>query len=82
MPLQRFSHLSEADDMETTKFDPSSRRFGLGDGVILIGALALALGSLRSGAWFDRIPQRIHFTSKAARTVRGFDIAILTREST
>jgi hypothetical protein len=71
MPLQRFSHLSEADDMETRKSHPSSRRFGLGDGVILIGALALGLGSLRSGAWFDRIPQRIHFWREAYSELTG-----------
>jgi hypothetical protein len=57
--------------METRISDPSPRRFGIGDGVILIGAMALALGSLRSGAWFDRIPQRFEFWKQAYFELTG-----------
>ena len=33
--------------------------------------MALALGSLRSGAWLDRIPQRVHFWRQAYSELTG-----------
>jgi hypothetical protein len=41
--------------METVADAPGSRRFNLGDGLILIWALALTLAVLRSNGWFERI---------------------------
>jgi hypothetical protein len=38
-----------------------SRRFGLGDGLILMAALALTLVALRGTGWFARFPTRIAF---------------------
>ncbi len=46
---------------ESTRSDCTSRRFNVGDALILIAACALTVNLLRSGSWFERIPQRISF---------------------
>lgn len=43
---------------EATKPDPASRRFNLGDALILMGTLALSLERFREGGWFRSFPQR------------------------
>jgi hypothetical protein len=40
---------------------PAPRRFNLGDGLILIAAVALIIAELRSTPWFERIPLRVRF---------------------
>jgi len=47
--------------MEPTRADRPYRRFGLGDGLILLAALALTLFVLRETGWFARFPSRIAF---------------------
>jgi hypothetical protein len=47
--------------VDPAKHDLASRRFSLGDGVILIGALALTISLLRSNDWFARFPGRVSF---------------------
>jgi hypothetical protein len=51
--------------VDTAKHDPASRRFSLGDGLILIGALALTISVLRSNDWFARFPGRVSFWGEA-----------------
>jgi hypothetical protein len=43
---------------ELTKPEPGSRRFNLGDGLILMGALALSLERFRAIRWFQSFPKR------------------------
>jgi hypothetical protein len=40
---------------------PAPRRFNLGDGLILIAAVALIIARLRATPWFERIPLRVSF---------------------
>src|SRR5262245_61344380 len=47
--------------MEPTREDSPYRRFGLGDGLILLPALALTLFILRETGWFARFPSRVAF---------------------
>jgi hypothetical protein len=44
---------------------PAPRRFNVGDGLILIPALALTMSVLRSGEWFERFPVRVSFWAEA-----------------
>ena len=50
---------------ELTRSDFTSRRFNLGDALILIAALALTVSLLRSGGWFQHIPQHVIFWANA-----------------
>jgi len=45
--------------MEPTRANQPYRRFGLGDGLILLAALALTLFVLRETGWFARLPNRV-----------------------
>ncbi len=47
--------------MSTSDAPPPRRRFHLGDGLILIAALALTLSILVFTNWFARIPRRVSF---------------------
>ena len=40
---------------------PASRRFNLGDSLILIAACALIIAQLRATPWFERFPLRVRF---------------------
>jgi hypothetical protein len=46
--------------MDTAEVSLWTRRFSLGDGVILIAAAALTLALLRAEDWFGRFPERVH----------------------
>jgi hypothetical protein len=59
--------------MSTGEALPPRRRFHLGDGLILIAALAITLSLLRFTNWFARIPVRVSFWWDARpRFVGGF----------
>jgi hypothetical protein len=45
--------------MEPTRANPPYRRFGLGDGLILLAALAFTIFVLRETGWFARLPNRV-----------------------
>jgi hypothetical protein len=49
----------------------SIRRFNIGDGLVLIVALALSLAILRSTPWFSRILPRVTFWWEAWRMLTG-----------
>ena len=51
--------------------DPVPRRFNVGDGLILITALALSVSLLRSGEWFERLPGRVSFWTQAVSELVG-----------
>jgi hypothetical protein len=51
--------------------DPAPRRFNVGDGLILIAALALSISLLRSGEWFERLPGRVSFWIQAVSELVG-----------
>jgi hypothetical protein len=51
--------------------DPAPRRFNVGDGLILITALALSISLLRSGEWFERLPGRVSFWTQAVSELVG-----------
>jgi integrase len=55
----------------STDRHPATRRFGLGDSLILIVALAIALGSMHSTYWLDRIAQRTDFWRRAISELTG-----------
>ncbi len=58
------------------------RRFGVGDGLILVAALALTLVGLRGQDWFARIAQRVPFwweTSQALLRMRPWNLPNVTR---
>ena len=57
--------------MNAAHCNGSTRRFNLGDGLILVGAVALALSSLRSTAWLDRVSQRMRFWQEAYYELTG-----------
>jgi hypothetical protein len=57
--------------MESTELSSSQRRFSLADSLILIGALAFALNSLRGTAWLERVNQRSQFWSEALSELTG-----------
>ena len=52
--------------MEPTREDPPYRRFGLGDGLILLAALSLTLFVLRENGWFARFPRRVAYWRELA----------------
>jgi len=52
---------------------PARRRFTVADGLILIGAIALALGQLRATQWFARFPLRVRFWAETLNSgIPGF----------
>jgi hypothetical protein len=68
--------------MQPTQADRPGRRFGLGDGLIVMAALAVALALLRSSGWFGRIPLRVDWwweTSLALLRLRPWNMPVLTR---
>jgi hypothetical protein len=57
--------------MDTSADNQTTRRFNLGDGLILIGALALALSMLQSSSWFERVSARMRFWHEACYELTG-----------
>jgi hypothetical protein len=57
--------------MEPAELRSSRRRFRLADGLILIGALAFGLNSLRGTAWLERFNERSQFWSEAFSELTG-----------
>jgi len=57
--------------VNSARHNGSTRRFNLGDGLILIGAAAIALGSLRANAWLERLSQRYSFWREAYSELTG-----------
>lgn len=47
------------------------RRFGLGDSLILLAAVALTLGALREMHWFDRFPSRFAYWWNGSLSLLG-----------
>src|SRR4051812_29408676 len=58
--------------MEPSRADSTYRRFGLGDGLILLAALALTLAVLRGADWFARFPGRVAFWWEASLELARF----------
>jgi hypothetical protein len=52
--------------------DFTPRRFNLGDGLILMGALALALERLRAIGWFQSFPERIAWCWQGISQLAGW----------
>jgi hypothetical protein len=68
--------------MEQGESSRPHRRFGLGDRLILLAALALTLAALRANGWFDRLPGRLAFwweTSLDLLRIRTWNLGGLTR---
>jgi hypothetical protein len=47
--------------VEPNAISPPSRRFNLGDGLVLIAVAAFTLAMLRASDWFERMPDRLGF---------------------
>jgi hypothetical protein len=60
------------DEMEQGLNHRQYRRFGVGDGLILVAALALTLVGLRGQAWFTRVALRVPFWWETSRALLGF----------